>query len=124
MKHELLTEENKKRIAWTVLAVLIVLMVYFSWSSGMSYKKDPSKAKNLSNFIEKEGSSKPKLKVLIEELAFRNSPGVTYDNQIGQVRKGAILTLIGKEGSWYKVVSPGKRKGYISAKPGYTELLK
>ena len=121
------SESFKRKFAWVVLGLAIFTVFYMTFSSSAIKKKDTgNKEKGYSSIVEGKkstGKKKPKVKILTEELALRSSPGVSYGNQIGIVRKGAVLKYLGKVGSWYKVKTPGNRKGYISAKADFAKKI-
>ena len=65
--------------------------------------------------IKNVNSSKTKAKkavVLSTKLNFRKNPYITPDNIIKRLKRGDIVTVIGKVGDWYKVKVNGMT-GYI-----------
>lgn len=124
MKTHRFPESVKKKFAWVTLGLTIAATFYLaSTSSNVKKKKQRNEEKIVTSITKKDKKEEEKIKVLTEELAFRSSPEVSYGNQIGTVRKGAVLILLDKQGLWYKVKTPGKRVGYISAKPIYTKKI-
>lgn len=122
-----ISDSIKHKLSWVILIVAVGAMIYFSINTVSPKKKSkPSSRKKITKPIKKNNKKvkNGKIRVLIKEIAFRSSPGVLYGNQIDAIGEGTILTLLGKEGSWYKVKTEGNRVGYISAKKGYTEIIK
>jgi hypothetical protein len=126
-----LSEKTKHKLSWVLLLVAVGSMIYLTINSGTDSKinnltSKKNNEKSISGTTKKNNKKQniiPRIRVTIDQLAFRSSPGVLYGNQKGVIGKGTILTLLGKEGSWYKVQTPGKRVGYVSSKKGYTERV-
>ena len=56
----------------------------------------------------------------VNGLQLRSGPGTGYAS-LGNINKGDMVTLLGKEGNWYRTVYKNKT-AYISASPSYTQL--
>lgn len=63
-----------------------------------------------------------KLKI-VKTLNFRAGPRKESGNILAQLPKDSIVTVIDKEGSWYKVKTSQGEEGYISAAAEFTEQI-
>lgn len=82
--------KNKKIIFLNILLIFIILSISF-----YSYALDG---------ILTEGS-----------VNFRKTPNTNEDNIISSFKKGEKVSIISKDGSWYKVQNEAGRVGYVSA---------
>ncbi len=57
----------------------------------------------------------------VDGLNLRAGPGTQYSS-VGHINKGDMVTLISKEGSWYRTLYKNKT-AYISAGDSYTEIF-